>query len=44
MEIEEDVLGLDRYRRIRIMMDVTKPIRRNRKVVDRRGKEVIVGL
>lgn len=42
IEIEEDVLGLERYRRIRIAMDITKPIRRNQKIKDRGGNVVIV--
>ncbi|XP_021848791.1 uncharacterized protein [Spinacia oleracea] len=42
LDIEEDVLGLDRYRQIKLMIDITKPIRRNQKLKDRRGREVMV--
>lgn len=42
LDIVEDVLGLERYRRIKIMIDITKPIRRNQKMTDRSGKEVKV--
>lgn len=39
LDIEEDVLGIGRYRRVRVLMDVTKPIRRFRRLKDRHGKE-----
>lgn len=42
LEIEEDVLGIGRYRRVRVMMDVTKPLRRYRKLKDKRGRELHV--
>ncbi|XP_010682916.1 uncharacterized protein LOC104897677 [Beta vulgaris subsp. vulgaris] len=42
LEIEEDVLGIGRYRRVRVMMDVTKPLRRFRKLKDKRGQELHV--
>lgn len=37
IEIEEDYLGQDRYRRIILLIDVTKPSRRNKKFKDRMG-------
>lgn len=40
MEIEDDVLGLDRYRRIRRMIDVSKPLCRYQWMKDRKGNEV----
>ena len=39
LELEEDVLGIGRYRRVRVLLDVTKPIRRFRRLKDRNGKE-----
>lgn len=42
MEIEDDVLGLDRFRRIRLMIDVSKPLRRYQRIKDKKGKEVLV--
>ena len=40
LEVEEDVLGIGRYRRIRVMLDVTKPLRRFRKIKDKKGREL----
>ncbi|XP_010674595.1 uncharacterized protein LOC104890716 [Beta vulgaris subsp. vulgaris] len=37
IDIEKDVLGFGRYRRIKVMLDITKPLRRYRKVRDRKG-------
>lgn len=37
MEIEPDLLGLDRIRRVRVMIDITKPLRRSKKVLDKGG-------
>ncbi|XP_021761808.1 uncharacterized protein LOC110726645 [Chenopodium quinoa] len=42
MEIEKDVLGLDRFRRVRVMINVPKPLRRYQKIRDKGGKEAIV--
>lgn len=42
IEIEEDLLGLDRYRRVKLMMNVTKPLRRFRDSMDWGGREVRV--
>lgn len=39
LDLEEDMLGIGRYKRVRVMMDVTKPIRRFRRLKDRYGKE-----
>ena len=39
LELEEDVVGIGRYRRVRVLMDVTKPICRFRRLKDRNGKE-----
>ncbi|KAL2893311.1 hypothetical protein RDABS01_009220 [Bienertia sinuspersici] len=40
LEIDEDVLGLERYRRVRVSIDVEKPLRRFQWLKDRQGKEV----
>lgn len=42
LEIEEDVLGFGKYRRAKVMLDVSKPLRRYRKIKDRKGKEITV--
>lgn len=42
LEIEDDTLGLDRYRRLRIMLDVSRPLRRVKATTDKRGREVLV--
>ncbi|XP_021774660.1 uncharacterized protein LOC110738541 [Chenopodium quinoa] len=42
MEIEEDALGLDRFRRVRVMINITKPLRRFQRIRDKQGKEIIV--
>lgn len=42
MEMEEDVLGLERFRRVRIILDVRKPIRRTRKFRNSQGELVQV--
>ena len=42
LEIEEDVLGFGRYRRVKVMLDITKPLRRFRKIKDKRGREIQV--
>ncbi|XP_056692156.1 uncharacterized protein [Spinacia oleracea] len=44
MEIEEDVMGIGKDRRLRVMMDVTKPLRRFLDVVNRQGHTVKVKL
>lgn len=33
-------MGVDRYRRIRRLIDISKPLRRNQKEKDRRGNEI----
>lgn len=40
IEIEEDVLGFGRYRRVKVMLNVSKPLRRYRKIRDKRGREL----
>lgn len=40
LDIEEDVLGIGRYRRVRVLMDATKPIRRFRRLKDRHGGSI----
>lgn len=42
MEIEDDILGLERYRRIRVMLDISRPLRRYQWMNDRSGNEVKV--
>ena len=42
LEIEEDVLGVGRYRRVKVMLDVFNPLRRYRKLRDKKGKEMQV--
>lgn len=37
LEIEPDLLGLDRVSRVRIMVDITKPLRRTKRVIDKGG-------
>lgn len=39
LDLEEDVLGFGRYRRIKVLLDVTKPLRRYRKLKDKKGRE-----
>ncbi|XP_021742859.1 uncharacterized protein LOC110708939 [Chenopodium quinoa] len=39
LEIEEDTLGLNRYRRVRLMLDVTRPLRRYQRIKSRGGNE-----
>ncbi|XP_021739451.1 uncharacterized protein LOC110705826 [Chenopodium quinoa] len=36
LELEEDSLGVGRFRRVKIMLDVTRPLRRFQKINDRR--------
>ena len=40
LEIEEDVLGFGRFRRVKVMLDTTKPLRRFRKLRDKKGCEI----
>lgn len=42
IDIEKDVLGFGRYRRVKVMLDITKPLRRYRKVRDRKGNDLQV--
>ena len=42
IEIEEDVLGFGRYRRVKVLLDITKPLRRYRKLRDKKGHEIQV--
>ncbi|XP_021743481.1 uncharacterized protein LOC110709574 [Chenopodium quinoa] len=42
MEIEEDILGIGRYRRVRLMLNITKPLKRFQEIKDRRGRESYV--
>ncbi|XP_056690134.1 uncharacterized protein [Spinacia oleracea] len=44
MEIEEDLLGIEKDRRLRVMMDVTKPLLKFVNVVNREGAMVKVKL
>ncbi|XP_048502753.1 uncharacterized protein LOC125498566 [Beta vulgaris subsp. vulgaris] len=39
LQLEEDVLGFGRYRRVKVMIDVTKPLRRYRRLKDKKGRE-----
>ena len=39
LDIEKDILGFGKYRRVKVMLDVTRPLRRFRKMKDRRGME-----
>lgn len=39
LDIEKDVLGFGKYRRVKVLLDVTRPLRRFRKMKDRRGME-----
>ena len=42
LDMEEDALGIGRYRRVKVMLDVSNPLRRYRKVRDRKGQELQV--
>lgn len=39
LEIEKDVLGFGKYRRVKVLLDITKPLRRNRRLKDKNGRE-----
>lgn len=40
LELEEDILGFGRFRRVKVMLDTRKPLRRFRKIKDRKGSEI----
>lgn len=40
MEIEEDFLDVNSYRRVRVMLDVTKPLKRHQMIKTRGGSTV----
>lgn len=40
IDLEEDVLGIGRYRRVKVMLDVSNPLRRYRKLRDKKGNEL----
>lgn len=42
LELEEDKLGIGRYRRVKVLLDVRKPLRRFQKIKDKRGREIQV--
>ncbi|XP_021721237.1 uncharacterized protein LOC110688781 [Chenopodium quinoa] len=42
LEIEEDLLGLDRYRRVRVLINIAKPLRQFQRIRDKGGKEICV--
>ncbi|KAL2926609.1 hypothetical protein RDABS01_000041 [Bienertia sinuspersici] len=42
MEIEKDDLRLEKFRRVRVMMDVTKPLRRYQRIKNKEGRVVTV--
>lgn len=42
LDIEDDVLGIGRYRRVKVLLDVNKPLRRYRKIRDRKGADLQV--
>lgn len=42
LDLEEDVIGIGRYRRVKIMLNVLRPLRKVQKIKDRRGREVQV--
>ncbi|XP_021747549.1 uncharacterized protein LOC110713404 [Chenopodium quinoa] len=42
MEVEEDILGLDRFRRVKLMINITKPLRRFQRILDKGRKTVCV--
>ncbi|XP_010690516.1 uncharacterized protein LOC104904037 [Beta vulgaris subsp. vulgaris] len=42
MEIESDELGLEAYRRVKVMLDITKPLRRFQRIRTKDGREVKV--
>ncbi|XP_021729928.1 uncharacterized protein LOC110696910 [Chenopodium quinoa] len=44
LEMEDDILGIGRYRRVKIMLDTSKPLRRFQMIKDRQGRELQVNL
>uniref|UniRef100_A0A803LLX8 Zinc knuckle CX2CX4HX4C domain-containing protein n=1 Tax=Chenopodium quinoa TaxID=63459 RepID=A0A803LLX8_CHEQI len=42
IEIEEDVLGIGRYRRVKLMLDTSKPLRWFQMIKDHKGRELRV--
>ncbi|XP_021840635.2 uncharacterized protein [Spinacia oleracea] len=44
MEIEEDLLGIEKDRRVRVMMDVNKPLHQSQNVVNREDMTVKIKL
>ncbi|XP_021736450.1 uncharacterized protein LOC110703000 [Chenopodium quinoa] len=40
IELEPDALGLNRYRRVQVLIDVDKPLRRYQRVGDKGGNEI----
>lgn len=39
MELEEDILGIARYRHVRVLLDVTKTLCRYGKMKDKNGRD-----
>lgn len=39
LDIKEDVLGIGHYRRVKVIIDVSKPLRRYRRMKDENGRE-----
>ncbi|XP_021767686.1 uncharacterized protein LOC110732082 [Chenopodium quinoa] len=42
IEVDEDILGLDRFRRVKVLLNVTKPLRRFQRIIDKGGRVVCV--
>lgn len=42
LDLEEDILGIGRYIRVKIMLDTSRPIHRTQRIKDKRGREVKV--
>lgn len=42
LELEEDALGFGRYKHLKVLLDVSKPLRRFRKLKDKKGREIQV--
>ena len=40
IEIEEDVFGFGQYRHVKVLLDITKPLRRYRKLKDTKCNEI----
>lgn len=42
LEVEDDDVGIDKDRRVRVLLDVRKPLRREKTIKNKRGMDVVV--